>query len=144
MPLLEGADAIASPVSSGRYVICAPCASGTSRPVANSNVWCSGSTDSIPSLTPNSKIFDSSDTMNVKFRWVSITPLGLPVVPDVKISDASASGLCRRSSPAARARSTSMSGSANAVANGQSLVAEPRLGQAARQRLARCVRAGRR
>ena len=61
-------------------------------------MWCSGSTDSIPSLTPNSKIFDSSDTMKVKFRWVSITPLGLPVVPEVKISDAIASGLWRRTS----------------------------------------------
>ena len=94
-------------------MIWAPWASGTSRPVANSKVWCSGSTDSIPSLTPNSNIFDSSDTMKVKLRWVSITPLGLPVVPEVKISDASASGLERLVSLAPRSCSTASSGSAN-------------------------------
>ena len=99
--------------------------------MANSKVWCSGSTDSIPSLTPNSKIFDSSDTMKVKLRWVSITPLGLPVVPEVKISDASASGLARRASFAPRSRSTASSGSANTSENGQSFVARPASANAA-------------
>ena len=41
--------------------------------------------------------------MKVKLRWVSITPLGLPVVPEVKISEATVSGACLR--PATSARS---------------------------------------
>ncbi len=76
-------------------MIWAPRASGISRPAENSKVWCSGSTESIPSLTPNSKTRDSSDTMKVKLRWLSITPLGLPVVPEVKISEATVSGCTR-------------------------------------------------
>ena len=99
--------------------------------MANSKVWCSGSTDSIPSLTPNSKIFDSSETMKVKLRWVSITPLGLPVVPEVKINDASASGLERLASLAPRSRSTARSGSVKTSENGQSLVVSPASAKAA-------------
>ena len=46
-----------------------------------------------PVVDAELKIFDSSDTMKVKLRCVSITPLGLPVVPEVKIDEASASGV---------------------------------------------------
>ena len=68
----------------------------------------------MPSLTPNSNTFDSSETMKVRLRWVSMTPLGLPVVPEVNSSDATASGPCLVNSDFARSCSTSSSGSSKA------------------------------
>ncbi len=91
----------------------------------------SGSTESIPSLVPNSNTFDSSDTMKVKLRWVSITPLGFPVVPEVKMSEATASGFCRRSSARLCSRSTSSCGTAKASANDQTFVDKPASASAA-------------
>ena len=74
--------------SSSRYVICAPRLIGVRKPVENSNVWCKGSTDSTPSLVSMSKTDDNIETMLVRLRCESITPFGRPVVPEVKISDA--------------------------------------------------------
>ena len=61
-------------------------------------MWCSGSTRQQPSLHIDLNSDDSFATIDVKFLCVSITPLGVPVVPDVKISDASVSGLSLRCS----------------------------------------------
>ena len=74
--------------------------SGIRKPAENSNVWCSGSTDEqlVVLVEVNSGQLRHID---VKFLCVSITPLGGPVVPDVKISDASASPFGRCTSAAA-------------------------------------------
>ncbi len=73
-------------------MICAPRLNGVRKPVENSNVWWSGSTESMPSVVSISKTDESIETMLVKFRCESITPLGCPVVPEVKMSEATVFG----------------------------------------------------
>ncbi len=72
-------------------MIDAPCTSGIRKPAENSNVWCSGRTLSSLSCLYSENSDDSLLTIDVKFLCVSITPFGVPVVPLVKISDASVS-----------------------------------------------------
>jgi hypothetical protein len=47
-----------------------------------------GKTESVPSVMSISKTDESIDTIFVKFLCESITAFGVPVVPDVKIKDA--------------------------------------------------------
>ena len=55
-------------------------------------MWWSGSTERTPSLVSMSKTDESIETMFVKFLCESMTPFGCPVVPDVKMSEATGCG----------------------------------------------------
>ncbi len=117
MPVMwpvSSASLIASASISSMYVIDAPCTSGIRKPAENSNVWCSGSTDRRPSCAYSVKHADSFAAIAVKFLWLSITPLGWPVVPDVKITEAIVSPLtCAGTAPAETSGSVSSSSNAS-------------------------------
>ena len=75
-------------------------------------MWCSGRTLSTPSPTRRSKSPASFAASEAKFRCVSSTPLGLPVVPLVKSTEAtsSAAALLRRAGSPAASEGRSASG----------------------------------
>ena len=72
-----------SPLSSSRYTVDDPRESGSNMPQVNSKVWCSGSTESTRSPWVSGNTGASAATSAVKLPCVSITPLGVPVVPEV-------------------------------------------------------------
>ena len=77
-----------SPLNSLRYVICVPFEKGVKKPAENSKVWCIGRTDKTPSEMSISKTLDNIEIILTKFLCDNITAFGVPVVPLVKISDA--------------------------------------------------------
>jgi hypothetical protein len=82
-------------------VICAPRASGVKKPVENSKVWCKGRTERTPSCVVMSNTDESIETMFVKFLCESMTPFGVPVVPEVKMREAT-DWACTRAGSSAR------------------------------------------
>ena len=69
-------------------MICVPFENGVQNPAENSKVWCIGNTDKTPSVRSISRTEESIEIMLVKFLCESITAFGVPVVPEVKIRDA--------------------------------------------------------
>ena len=76
-----------------------------------------GSTESTPSLVLMSKTDESIETMLVRLRCESITPLGRPVVPEVKISEARDWAVTRLGKRAIRSSSVNSSGKAKTSSN---------------------------
>ena len=91
-----------------------PLASGASIVTAKALMWYSGSTPSTRSWGPRACSAAMACALAARLACVSITPLGLPVVPDVYISSAveGASGTGVSTSPAG---STSVSGSTSST-----------------------------
>ena len=61
----------------------APWDRGINMPHVNSKAWCRGSTLSSRSLVFSGNSVAMLASMAQKLPWVSMTPLGSPVVPDV-------------------------------------------------------------
>ena len=70
-----------------------PWASGASMVTAKALMWYSGSTASTRSRGERACSVLMDKALADRLAWVSITPLGTPVVPEVYMSRASASGL---------------------------------------------------
>src|SRR6218665_2043086 len=69
-----------------------PCASGASMVTTRALMWYSGSTASTRSAGESSCSALMACALTARVRCVSSTPLGWPVVPEVYISSATASG----------------------------------------------------